>query len=40
MHNGGTLGVGVFFEEFHPARPRPGHQNNCNSPALLTLTLR
>lgn len=40
IHNGGTLGVGGFFEEFHPRRPRPGCQNNCNSPALSTLTLR
>ena len=40
MHSGGTLGVGGFFEEFHPGRPRPGRQNNCISPALSTLTLR
>lgn len=39
MHNGGTLGVGGFFEEFHPGRPRPGRQNNCNSPTLFQLWL-
>ena len=36
IHNGRTLGVGGFFEEFHPGG-RPGRQNNCNSPTLFQL---
>lgn len=36
IHNGRTLGVGSFFEEFHPGG-RPGRQNNCNSPTLFQL---
>ena len=38
IHNGRTLGVGVFFEEFHP-EGGPGRQNNCNSPTLFQLWL-
>lgn len=37
IHNGRTLGVGGFFEEFHPGGERPGRQNNCNSPTLFQL---
>ena len=40
IRNGETLGVGGVFEEFHPGRPCPWRQNNYNSPALSTLTLR
>ena len=39
IHNGRTLGVGGFFEEFHPGGGRPGRQNNCNSPTLFQLWL-
>ena len=38
IHNGRTLGVGVFFEEFHP-EGGPGRQNNCNFPTLFQLWL-